>query len=219
MTDVDKLFSEYRQAHRSGDDADPSIYLERLEGVDRSELAALIDAYLARSPGRAWDADLYAGSAAERAVERIASEWVDWELAPEPTGWPELLPALRNRARLKRQELVQRLADALGVSDERDRVAAYYHDMETGSLAPEGVSNRVLDSLAEILGETRERLRAAGSAMSGEVIAEHKISFARKALPSPEFDALDASAEALHDEGPMSDHVDELFTGGPDAGI
>ena len=51
MTDVDTLFSEYREAHRSGGEADPRPSSSEVEGTDRAELAALIDAYLARSPG------------------------------------------------------------------------------------------------------------------------------------------------------------------------
>ena len=162
MTDVDTLFSEYREAHRSGGEADPSSFLSQVEGTDRAELAALIDAYLARSPGRAWDAAAFAGSPAERVTDQVAAEWDEWELAPEVAGWQELLPALRNKASLKRREVVERLAEGLGVRAQTEKVAAYYHEMETGALPPDGVSNKVLDALGSILGETRDRLRAAG---------------------------------------------------------
>src|SRR4051812_25425418 len=62
MTDVDRLLREYIEEHRAGGEADPLAYVERLEGTDRAELEALIDAYLARAPGRDWDPEAYRGS-------------------------------------------------------------------------------------------------------------------------------------------------------------
>ena len=67
--DVQKLLSEYIAEHRAGGEADPLVYLDRADEADRAELAELIDAYLARSPGREWDAEAYEGSAAERVAE------------------------------------------------------------------------------------------------------------------------------------------------------
>ena len=200
----------------------PSSFLSRVEGTDRAELAALIDAYLARSPGRAWDAAAFAGSPAESVTDRVAAEWDSWELAPAVAGWHELLPALRNKASLKRREVVERLAEGLGARAQTEKVAAYYHEMETGALPPDGVSNKVLDALGSILGETRDRLRAAGAASAEIVDANLSVSFARKALADQEFADADmpappaspgTSAEAEFDR------VDELFTGGPDADV
>ena len=221
MTDVDTLFREYREAHRSGGEADPSEFLSKVEGTDRSELAALIDAYLARSTGRTWDSEGFLGSTAERVTNQLASSWDEWELAPEPTGWQELLPALRNRASLKRRELVKRLAEALGVGGQAERVAAYYHEMETGTLPPDGVSNRVLDALGDLLGETRERLRAAGAATAEASEMDLSVSFARTAIQNAAYDTAPAAAspgrESSDEEG-SAGRVDELFTGGADAG-
>ncbi len=222
MTDVDKLFSEYRESHRSGGAADPSDFLARLEGTDRAELLALIDAYLARSPGRSWDATAFTGSGAERVTNQVASEWNDWELAPEVAGWQELLPALRNKASLKRREVVERLAEALGVGAQAERVAAYYHEMETGELAAEGVSNKVLDALGGVLGETRERLRAAGAAATKPGGPDVRVSFARKAIITEDLAIADMSMPAAGDMAspgdPDAERVDDLFTGGPGAG-
>jgi hypothetical protein len=225
MPDVDTLFRDYVAEHRSGGTADPSSYLEQLDGDDRRELAALIDGYLTRAPGKAWDADAYAGSPAERVTRSIVAKWDEWELGEEPQPWTELLPALRNRAQVKRRELVERLADAIGFPSEVERVSAYYHQMETGSLPSEGVSNRVLGALGELLGESAERLRAAGSAIgAGEDQAEvtTRVAFARKATQDPDY-LVDASASApaaATPAGPAEDEADEvdrLFTGGPNA--
>src|SRR5262245_4414125 len=108
MPDVDQLLRQYIAEHRSGGEADPSAYLEQVGGTARAELAALIDAYLMRSAGQPWDEEGYAGSPAERVVESLHES-----LAGASGSWPVLLPELRNRARIKREELVNRLASAL----------------------------------------------------------------------------------------------------------
>ncbi len=115
MPDVEQLFHDYVAEHRGGGDADPRSYLSQVEGLDRSELAALIDTYLARSPGKSWDAKQFAGSDAERVSQQIAAGW-DLEAEGETAaqGWRELLPALRNRAQVMRRELVERLAQGIG---------------------------------------------------------------------------------------------------------
>ena len=50
MTDLDRLFGEYVAEHQAGGEADPRDYLSRVSAAERAELAALIDAYLARAP-------------------------------------------------------------------------------------------------------------------------------------------------------------------------
>src|SRR5919106_523740 len=44
MTDVERLLAEYKQAHRTGGDADPSPFLARTSGVEREQLAARLGA-------------------------------------------------------------------------------------------------------------------------------------------------------------------------------
>ncbi len=62
------------------------------------------------------------------------------------------------------------------------RVHAYYHQMEHGQIPASGVSDRVLDALAEIVDTTRERLRAAGEQVSG-TDSTAVTGFARRAFP------------------------------------
>ena len=92
--DVQKLLSEYIAEHRAGGEADPLAYLERADEADRQELAALIDGYLARSPGRDWDPEAYAGSAAERVADELGKA-----LLGSAGLWPAILPRLRKQAR------------------------------------------------------------------------------------------------------------------------
>jgi len=224
MSDVDRLFDQYRGQHRAGGGADPRQFLEQLEGVDRAELAALIGAYLERAPGRTWDAAEFAGSRGERLTERIAAGWE--EEAEAPVAWHELLPELRAKVKIKRADLVDRLAGAIGAPEQTTKVAAYYHQMEVGKLPSEGVSNRVLQALAGILGETAEKLRAAGSvttAGGGEQQVDARVAFARTAVQHPQYaeETPEAAQPEVASAAPIEDEddlVDRLFTGGPEAG-
>ncbi len=214
MPDVDQLLTQYIAEHRAGGDADPRAYLDQLAGADRAELEALIDAYLERSPGQRWDPEGYAGSPAERLVESLQES-----LAGASGSWPVLLPELRHHARIKREQLVERLAAALGVAGREQKVAYYYNQMEHGRLPPAGVSDRVLDALAGIVGTTKETLRRTGEAV-GPPGAEGNVVYARVA-PPPQPEYADESGMARPgDAGTAAsdraepDEVDELFLGG-----
>jgi hypothetical protein len=209
VSDVQHLLAEYIAEHRSGGDADPGVYLSRASPSDRDELMALIDAYLARTPRQSFDADSYRGSTAERTVDEL-----ERALRGRSGLWPALLPQLRTRAGIKRSELVERLAAALGVSDKTNKVGDYYHQMEQGLLPAAGVSHRVLDALGGLVGETADALREAGHAIRppepGGAAAQ--AAFARRAYTeapgSPPPTGL--SSPGL----PEWDDVDELFRGG-----
>src|SRR5215213_3287884 len=113
MSDVDRLLGEYIAAHRAGQTADPAAYLARAPSdEDREELAALIDGYLARAPRRRWDPDAFHGSSAERVAEGL-----ERAIGGAAGLWPVELPRLRERAQIRRTELVARLTSALGVGE------------------------------------------------------------------------------------------------------
>ena len=210
---VDRLLGEYIAEHRAGGIADPREYLSRATSEpERVELAALIDGYLARAPRQRWDAESFRGSSAERVADGL-----ERAIAGTAGLWPVELPRLRERARLRRAEVVQRLATALGVAGREEKVAGYYHEMEQGLLPASGVSERVLDALAQIVGTTAEALRRAGEAVSsgppaegagGPVFARRAVSLEDAAPPST------APAETAEREADW-DEVDDLFRGGP----
>jgi len=215
MTDPQHLLQQFIEEDRAGGTADPLAYLARVDGGDRTELEALLDGYLARAPRRAFDEQAYAASPAARAAEAI-----NRTLVGESGRWPTLLPQLRHQAQLKRAELVERLAAALGVAGQEEKVAVYYHEMELGTLPADGVSDRVLASLASIVGATAAALRQAGSNM-GEAVVDAMMdpgspapAFARVAEPNPDF--TPAAGGFADDPGaePVLDEVDLLFTGG-----
>jgi hypothetical protein len=199
MTDMHRLLEEFIAEDRAGV-ADPAVYLARVSGVDRAELEALIDGYLARAPRRAFD---------RAAFEASPARGVAASLAGASGTWPALLPRLRDRAQLRRAEVVSRLAAALDAGDREGKVAGYYHAMEQGTLPSAGVSDRVLEALGRIVGESVEVLRAAGRATRPPLASGE--AFARVASPAPEFPPSTAAAAPVPKVA--RDEIDELFAG------
>jgi hypothetical protein len=214
MSDVERLLHEFIAEDRATGPADPSGYLARVEGTARAELAALVDAYLTRAPRRPFDRSAFEASPARLTAEALARS-----LAGTAGTWPALLPRLRDRARLRRAEVVQRLASELGAGEREDKVARYYHQMEQGTLPAAGVSDRVLEALGRIVGESAGALRAAGRAMAGRPgDPEAAVTFARVGTPD---EALLAEAVAAAPAEPLAkpgarDEIDDLFTGASD---
>ena len=207
MSQTDDLFAEYVREHRAGGEAAPAAFLARAAPGQRHELAALIDAYLARAPRQVVDTGSFRGSTAERAVDEL-----ERVIGGNGGLWPALLPRLRDRGGIKRSQLVKRLAVALGVSNEVAKVGAYYHQMEQGTLPAAGVSDRVLDALGHIVGETAQALREAGRAPAAGPPGATSQAFARRAH-TPGAAPMRASAASPPETGEW-DEVDRLFRGG-----
>jgi hypothetical protein len=205
VTDVDRLFADYKEAHVGGGAPDPREYLERAaDPADRELLAALIDAYLSQAERRAFDPAAFGSSRAAAVAEEVHRS-----LAGAGGLWPALLPRLRSHARLRRAELVAELAARLGAQSQRDKVALYYHQMEQGLLPERGVSDTVLDAIGKIVGYTGDALRRAGQMPApGPPRADEGAVFARATYGEP--------AEAVEPERPAEqwDEVDRLFRGG-----
>lgn len=212
--DVKKLLSEYIAEHRAGGEADPVAFVERAQGADRNELAALIDAYLERSPGRDWDPAAYQGSEAERVADELGRS-----LLGTAGLWPTILPRLRKQARLTRGQVVERLSAALGAKGREEKVGGYYHGMEHGTLESSGVSERVLAALGEIYGTSAEKLREFGEPLGGGGLGDAPV-MARLAKIDPDYAGAPLEAPAADRAAPVApagdlDEIDELFTGGP----
>lgn len=215
MSDPARLADEFAAQFEAGGAPDPREFLDRADEGQRQELESLIDRYLMTAPRRRWDPVAYESSEAKAAVDRVYES-----LEGVSGSWPELLPALRNKARVKRSDLVRRLADALGAGTgerEVERVGGYYHQMEHGLLPAEGVSARVIDALAAIVGASAEAIRAAGEAKP-EGGGGDSAAFARLATPAPgsptrvedpSFEPADAETDGA---APDRDEIDRLFT-------
>lgn len=213
MADAHTLLEQYIAAHRSGERADPREWLEHApEGSERDKLAALIDAYLERAPMRDWDRQAFLSSGLARFAERV-----NQGLYSQAGAWPAVLPELRAQAKLKRSDLVARLAAALGAQDKQAKVGSYYHEMEQGLLPSEGVNDKVLDALGSILGQRGEALRRAGLMFRGEagetgVAAAAEPAFARLTKEQRIDDEVAASPPTATESD--WDEVDRLFRGG-----
>jgi len=208
MSSVETLLAEYVAEHRAGGRADPIEFVQRAAPAERRELAALIDGYLSSAPRTPLTQQPSQEPRAEATIEALSRS-----IGGTAGLWPALLPQLRNRAGLKRRELVERLAAALGVSSKESKVARYYHEMELGLLPASGVSSRVLEALAKLVGTSPAELRDAGVALGeGRGASGHVEAFARTALleepvpPAPEAATPDADQQW--------DEVDDLFRGG-----
>lgn len=226
MPDVHALFDAFVASDRGAGPADPHRFLDQVSGLDRQELELLIDGYLQRTPRRAVSPEALraAHPAGIAAGAARTSDRVERAFAGASGSWPVLLPRLREAARLPRRALVDALSSRLGVEDATERVATYYHEMERGLLPADGVSDRVLAALAALLGESAERLRAAGRAIAPPSPSTRHggpaaAAFARTATPdeelAPPAEPAGTRQEAGRQAGAL---VDELFTGGPDAG-
>jgi hypothetical protein len=190
MSDVDKLFVDYTQQYRELGSADADAYLNRLEGAPRRELAALIDAYLARQPRRQVDIDAAADPHAHAVADAVHRSFHG-----RAGMWPVILPQLRRQSELGDSEVGARLAAELGVSNRAEKVEHYYREMERGELGAGEVSDRVLEALARIFKTSDNELRQAGGP----------------------FDAAGSPPDARRDTAERQgvwDPVDELFRGG-----
>lgn len=209
MADVEKLLAEFADELRNAGEADPRPYLRQVEGAERRELAALIDACIENAPRRSWDPEGFKGSNAEAWLTRNQDVFAVWA---EPLA--ELLPRLRNEREMTRKTLTERLAAALGFAEREEKVGLYYHRLEQGLLPPAGVSSRVFDALGSILGESADRLRASarGLAEAAGGPAEGEV-FARVTLSAPELRQEVELEDRVSEQGEW-DEIDELFRSG-----
>jgi hypothetical protein len=207
---VEGLYEAFVAEHQSGGPADPLRYLDRVDGVDRRELEALIDAYLARAPRVPFDTARFASSPAAKLVDTIE------EVVLGQAGLlPAVLPRLRANAHLTRESLVKRLAEKLGSSDKESKVAGYYHELEQGLIPAERVSPRVFEALGELLGRSAEWLREQGRAVTGGPRSAGPV-FARTAGPAvPGAGPRPTSEHPAAANPEQWDDVDRMFLGGP----
>ncbi len=210
MSRVDELLARYMAAFEAGDAPDPREYLDAA-GDRRAALEAALERYLREAPRRPFDAAAFATSRAAP-----VGTGLEHSLGGASGLWPSLLPRLRARAQLRRADLVGRLAAALGAEAHTTRVGAYYHEMEQGRLPAAGVSERVLEALAAIIGESAARLRAAGGEGGHGVAASGPAAGAFARTGAATADRLPEGTEegAPADVSPPWDEVDRLFRGG-----
>jgi hypothetical protein len=205
----DRILSDFIDAWNAGRRPDLDEYLARAPEPEREQLSADIMAFVAFAPTPDYDDAALAAIRAEPVVASAALA------AGAPGGlWPALLPRLRERAALSTADLAAGLASLLGLpSDREPKTRGYLEQLEAGALEPRGLSGRLLDGMARLLGVPRGALEGAGS-FGGPPVA---AALFRAEGPAAEAvrDDLDVLADALAaPSGTAWDEVDELFLGG-----
>jgi len=199
---VDDRMDEFVLAWREGG-ADPREYLSGLDGDERRELEMRIELFLDRAGPDRWNPDLYRGSLSELVVEGVLVSPGEVER--------ESLIALRVGCGLGKREVAASLADDLGATSESDlrRISDYYHRLEWGTLRPSGVSRRVFDSIASILGTDRERI---ADAIPDVGASSHQV-FARYSAAPPPEESRDMAGWESEPPSSSPDWIDHLFLG------
>lgn len=202
MGTADQLFNRFVEAWNTGQRPDVDDYCAQMPEADCVDFRRMVTLFLERAPRPPLDDEAHEALRADPSFRQVAS------LAGSEGGlWSQLLPRLREKARLSREQLVARLSETLGVPSEQERVKLYYHQMESGALDPSGVSQKVLDALAGLLGTDSDELERAGDFRG--IVEPDQAVFARSD------DAIANGARALSTESPgPGDEVDRLFTGG-----
>jgi hypothetical protein len=206
--DPDRILSDFVDAWNAGRRPDLDEHLARAPAGDREQLLADITAFVAFAPTPDYDD---AALAAIRAVPAVAAGAA---ATAAPGGlWPALLPRLRERAALSTAQLAAGLVGALGLPADREpKTRGYLERLEAGELEPRGLSGRLLDALARVLGVPRADLE--GASLFGAPAAAALFRAEGPAAETLRAD-LDVIADALAaPSGAGWDDVDELFRSG-----
>jgi hypothetical protein len=209
---VTRAFDEFTAAFRAGR-GDPKPFLSRFEGSERRELDLLIEAFIATGPVSDPDP-------ADPRVAAITGQ-VLAELEAPAGGLASMLAGLRQRAKLTQEAVVRAIAESLGASPaETEKIDAYYHRLEWGSLPPDGLSRDLFGILAGVLRVKPGQLEKAAS-VGGAPAGSPGLIFARA---DEEVELSDDASVARREISPLSesgeergsgpDRIDELFTGG-----
>ena len=207
MASPEQLLSEFCDAWNAGERPRVSEFLEQAPAGDREELAALIRTFLEQAPTPDFSPETLAAISSEPAVSELAS------LLESQSGfWPTLLPRLRRRSKLTRDQVVAQLAELLGLKGKEARIHPYYHQMETGTIEPGGVSRRVLEGLASVFKVDVREIEEAGDFELTSPGTSYAFLRSYSLQESKGADAFDFEAPAS--PGRDLDEIDQLFLGG-----
>lgn len=185
-------------------------YLELVPASEREELAQLLAMFFAsrspQSPCESLDPDAY-GTALD-AIDRVRGDG-------GPSGvLPKALSELRRNRGMKRQQLIDLLANQFEIpATARTSLARYYHLLETGRLAGDRISRRLLAALADVFGTDSEDFVSASEPTRREHSPGATPVFAR----SEQAPVARTPRDGEQTESPDEELVSRLFTGGRDS--
>ena len=189
MSGIDALAEEFRRAYVAGEHPDAAEFLDRAPEADREELGRRMRLVLADEPPP------------DPAPETLLM--VQAMLRGEPP-----LLELRTAKGMTRDQVVSDLREELGLEPaDEQRVAEYYHELETGQLPLAGIRDRVFEAVAKVMGVARASLLLQGP--EGRGAGAPQVVYAR-AEPG-----VEVGFAMLAEPPGERDVVDDLFTGGP----
>ncbi|MBX5469507.1 MAG: hypothetical protein IRZ21_06370 [Thermoleophilaceae bacterium] len=206
MTDIDRLLSEFVDAWNAGERPRVEEYLARAPEDRRDELADLIEAFLDVAP-----TPDYSPETLEELMRHPAVLASVEALEGRSGLWPSLLPRLRRRARLRRDQVVSALVERLGIEGSEEKTARYLHELETGTLAAAGVSRRVIEALAGVLGASAAELERGADFRGLGTGGAEPVYLRAEPGAEPREVRLDRPGPPPESEW---DEVDRLFLGG-----
>lgn len=197
MSKVEDLLERYKTEHRNSESADPRPYLEQVSGLERAELRAHIDHFLASARSPAFDAAAFARFRSDAKRQQLVSRVLD----------DATLHDLVKNSGIKRVELGRRLAQRLGLPGHDARVRGRLRDIENGDVDLDRVRPSLWEAISDVVGEPADRIRhAAENALRRPETTHTEPSFARSAptvsrASVPEApDTDDADEQRLVDE-------------------
>lgn len=208
---VQERFERYVDAFRRGH-GDPDPFLEGLDESGRFRLRRMIDDFLEDGPVP----DPAAFNPDDPELRELVAAIVP-RLDSLAGGLSRLLSRRREELGLNQADVVDSLAsDFNATAAETEKIDAYYHDLEWGSLPAAGLTDRLLDSLAHTLQTTRGKLREAGRTLGPSRAGTAGPVFARNADEIGEMASLGVpgSGVAASRSAAPPDRIDDLFTGG-----
>lgn len=210
MDPVDRLLNEFVEAWNAGDRPEVDDFVERAPEAERNELAGLIGAFLEIAPTPPYSPEQLEELRRDPTVKVIAKLAEQAEAAS--------LPGLRQRAKLKREQVVASLARALGLEGREAKIQRYYHEMEIGTISLTQVSQKVLDALAGIFKVKSSEVERAGAFfhLSPEPAAELflRLDSLEEHPDAVAGERLEAAAARSPVPDEDWDEVDRLFLGG-----
>ena len=215
MTDrqsIEQRLADFIRAYEGGD-GDPLPFMEGLNERERRRFRLEVNRYLEGNPEPKRDLSLLDDARFARTYDEVVSR-----LDGASGAMPGLLVELREGNGLLQQDVVEALSGDLDASPaEAEKIDDYYHDLEFGNLPARGISGRVFDSLARILGTTSDALRRAGEALGPSGSPTDGLIYTRMAEEIQDVTLEGAPAiEPPSGEGRRADppdRIDRLFTG------
>lgn len=208
---IRQRYAMYVAQFRRGE-GDPGPVMAGLDQESRRILGLKIEAFLETGPVP----DPETMNPDDPQIRKVAAELVP-RLDGRTGGLSRLLARQREKLEISQAGMVEALAKELEASKpEEEKIDAYYHDLEWGTLPAAGLADQLLDALARILKTTSKSLREAGGSLGPARASSTGPVYARMVEEDgAAYDlAVPSSSASQSRQATPPDRIDRLFTGG-----